>query len=152
MRAVIQRVQRADVAVDGKSVGRIGAGLLVYVGVAPADTLADAAKLAEKIAFLRIFQDGQGKMNLSVQDVRGGVLAVPNFTLYADARKGRRPAFVGAAPPQMAAELFKAFRIALTALGCLVEAGIFGADMKIDALADGPVNILYETQENSPID
>jgi len=150
MRAIIQRVRQAQVVVESKTVGRIEQGLLVYVGVGPADTLDDAARLAEKIACMRIFEDEHGKMNRSVQDVRGGVLAVPNFTLYADARKGRRPAFVGAARPEQAAELFKAFRIALAAAGCTVQAGIFGAHMEITSLADGPVNIIYETQESPP--
>ena len=152
MRAIIQRVLHAQVVAESKIVGRIDHGLLVYVGVGPADTLADAARLADKIAFLRIFEDEQGKMNRSVQDVRGGVLAVPNFTLYADARKGRRPAFVGAAQPEQAAELFKAFRIALTAAGCTLQAGVFGAHMEVSSVADGPVNIIYETLESpSPI-
>ncbi|HOD83712.1 MAG: D-tyrosyl-tRNA(Tyr) deacylase [Planctomycetes bacterium ADurb.Bin126] len=147
MRAVIQRVLRAKVCVNGQTAGSIQRGLLVYLGVGPLDSQADAAKLADKIAFLRIFEDDNGKMNRSVQDVRGGVLAVPNFTLYADARKGRRPAFTGAAGPQEAVRLFEAFVAALKVAGCTVASGIFGAHMEISSLADGPVNILYDTQE-----
>lgn len=147
MRAVIQRVQRAKVCVNGQTAGSIEQGLLVYVGVGPSDDEGDAAKLADKIAFLRIFEDEQGKMNRSVQDVRGGVLAVPNFTLYADARKGRRPAFTAAAAPQVAVRLFEAFVAALKVAGCSVASGIFGAHMEISSLADGPVNILYDTRD-----
>ena len=149
MRAVIQRVQRAKVCVNAQTAGSIEQGLLVYVGVGPLDSEADAARLADKIAFLRIFEDDQGKMNRSVQDVRGGVLAVPNFTLYADARKGRRPAFTAAAAPQVAVRLFEAFVAALKVAGCSVASGIFGAHMEISSLADGPVNILYDTQETA---
>ncbi len=145
MRAVIQRVRLASVAVDGETVGRIEQGLLVYIGVATTDGAADADYLAEKVANLRIFPDKQGKMNLSVQDVRGGVLAVPNFTLLADARKGRRPAFVKAAPPEQAEPLQEAFVSGLRDRGCPISRGVFGAHMLIDSLADGPVNIVLDS-------
>ena len=145
MRAVIQRVLSANVTAHAEVVGRIGQGLLVYVGVATTDGPADADYLAEKVAVLRIFPDEQGKMNLSVQDVRGGVLAVPNFTLLADARKGRRPAFVKAAPPEQAEPLHDAFISGLRARGCQVVQGVFGAHMLIDSIADGPVNIVLDS-------
>lgn len=145
MRAVIQRVLSARVTAHGEVVGQIGQGLLVYVGVATTDGPADADYLAEKVANLRIFPDEQGKMNLSVQDVRGGVLAVPNFTLLADVRKGRRPAFVKAAPPDRAEPLHEAFISGLRSRGCTVAQGEFGAHMLIDNLADGPVNIVLDS-------
>jgi D-aminoacyl-tRNA deacylase len=145
MRAVIQRVRSAAVTVDDETVGRIDVGLLVYVGVATTDGPADADFLAEKVAHLRIFPDEQGKMNLSVQDVRGGVLAVPNFTLLADARKGRRPAFVKAAPPEQAEPLHEAFISGLRARDCQVSRGVFGAHMLVDSVADGPVNIVLDS-------
>lgn len=144
MRAIIQRVLRGDVQVDGQTVGRVGRGLLVYVGVAVTDTKADAEQMAEKIAALRIFDDKDGKLNLSVRDARGGVLAVPNFTLLADARKGRRPAFVDAAGPDAAKALFEAFVAALLACECTVATGPFGASMVIHSAADGPVNIVLD--------
>jgi D-tyrosyl-tRNA(Tyr) deacylase len=145
MRAVIQRVQWAEVEVEGRLVGQIKRGLLVYVGVAPQDTPVEAARLADKVATLRIFEDEQEKMNLSVQDIAGGVLAIPNFTLLADARKGRRPAFDGAAPPDLARGLFDAFRTALARSSKgQVAAGIFGAGMVIRSAADGPVNIVLD--------
>jgi len=145
MRVVIQRILSASVTVHAEIVGRIGQGLLVYVGVAAGDGPADADYLAEKVANLRIFPDEQGKMNLSVQDVRGGVLAVPNFTLLADARKGRRPAFVKAAPPDQAEPLHEAFISGLRRRGCQVAQGVFGAHMLIDSVAEGPVNIVLDS-------
>lgn len=144
MRAVLQRVLGAEVQADGRSVGRIDLGLLVYVGVAQADTPEQAAKLAEKVANLRIFDDEGGKLNKSVRDVRGGVLAVPNFTLLADARKGRRPAFVNAAAGDHASSLFQAFLAALRNECCHVASGAFGAAMTINSTADGPVNIVLD--------
>jgi D-tyrosyl-tRNA(Tyr) deacylase len=142
MRGMIQRVARAEVRADGKPVGQIGKGLLVYIG--PDDDEAHARKLAEKVSHLRIFEDDQDKLNLSVRDIAGGVLAVPNFTLMADARKGRRPAFVGAARPEQARPLFQAFVAALEGGGFAVAAGVFGAHMVIRSDADGPVNILLD--------
>lgn len=144
MRAVIQRVRHAEVRVDGEVAGRVDAGLLVYVGIGHDDTAEIAARLAEKIAYMRIFEDDQGKMNRGVQDIAGGVLAVPNFTLLADARQGRRPAFVAAARPEQAQPLFDAFADALAALGVTVRTGVFGAHMHITSLADGPVNIVLD--------
>ena len=144
MRAVVQRVLEARVSVDGEVVGQIAHGLLAYVGVRVGDTEADARKLADKIAFLRVFADEDGKMNRTVQDVRGGVLAVPNFTLLADARKGRRPAFTDAARPEVAAPLHEAFVAELARLGCVVATGRFRTHMAIHSVADGPVNIVLD--------
>lgn len=144
MKAVLQRVGHARVAVGSSVVGLIDAGLLVYVGVAVGDTDDEARKLAEKVAALRIFRDDAGKLNLSVLDVGGGVLVVPNFTLQADASKGRRPAFVNAAPPAHARPLCELFVKCLTELGCRVATGMFGEHMLIDSQADGPVNIILD--------
>lgn len=144
MKAVVQRVRWAEVEVEGRIVGRIEQGLLVYAGVAVGDTLQEAQKLADKVANLRVFEDDGGKLNLSVQDARGGVLAVSNFTLLADARKGRRPAFVRAAGQEVAALVFDGFVAALRAAGLSVQQGVFGATMHIRSEADGPVNILLD--------
>ncbi len=149
MRAVIQRVARAEVLVvdeggSERSVGRIGRGLLVYVGVGETDTPAVAAKLAGKVARMRIFPDEDGRMNRAAGDVRGGILAVPNFTLQADARKGRRPSFVGAADPDRAKPLHEAFVAELRKLHEPVAAGEFGAHMHVESVADGPVNIVLD--------
>ena len=144
MKAVLQRVRQARVTVDGAVVGRIARGLLVYVGIAVSDTTAEAHALADKLAALRIFTDDADKLNLSVRHVDGGLLVVPNFTLQADARKGRRPAFVNAAPPARAQPLFDAVVARLTDLGCSVQAGRFGAHMLIDSQADGPINIILD--------
>jgi len=146
MRAVLQRVRWAEVIVEGEIVGRIEQGLLVYLGVAAGDEKADAERLAEKVAALRIFEDDEGKLNEDVQDVRGGVLAVPNFTLLADARKGRRPAFVAAAPPQQAGPLYDDFVAALERAGVSAATGTFGAHMIVNSAADGPVNIILESR------
>ena len=146
MKAVLQRVRHAEVTVDSTVVGLIGAGLLVYVGAAVGDTPDEALKLAEKIAALRIFEDSDGKLNLSVRDVAGGVLVVPNFTLQADARKGRRPAFTGAARGDQARPLCQALTGFLAELGCQVATGVFGSHMLIDSQADGPVNIILDIQ------
>ncbi len=144
MKALVQRVHWAEVETDDRIVGRIGRGLLVYVAVAPADGPEDARKLAEKIVNLRIFRDAQEKMNLTVRDIRGGVLAVSNFTLLADARKGRRPAFDGAAPAESARPLQENFVQALRELTSPVEGGVFRADMIVRSAADGPVNIIVD--------
>jgi len=144
MRAVVQRVNHARVRVDGETVGRIDRGLLVYVGVASTDTPADARKLAEKIACLRIFDDADGKLNLSVRDVGGGVLAIPNFTLQGDTRKGRRPSFVSAAPGPVSEPLHDAFVAALGTWVDWVAGGVFGAHMHVDSQADGPVNVIVD--------
>jgi D-tyrosyl-tRNA(Tyr) deacylase len=144
MRAVIQRVSNAQVQVGDKVVARIGHGLLVYVGVAVGDQQRDAKRLAEKIAELRIFEDENGKLNISARDAGGGVLAVPNFTVLADARKGRRPAFVNAARGEEAEKLFETFVEGLRGSGCDVASGVFGATMAIQSTADGPVNIILD--------
>jgi D-aminoacyl-tRNA deacylase len=149
MRALIQRVREAAVTVAGQEVGRIGPGLLVLLGVGHADTEADIAYLAPKIAHLRIFEDAEGKMNRSLLDVGGGVLLVSQFTLYADTRKGRRPSFTGAAPPAQAAALVDACAAALRALGLPVAQGIFQADMQVALVNDGPVTIWIDSAERS---
>src|SRR3954454_19796437 len=139
MRAVLQRVTRSRVVIDGAVVGEIGPGLLVLLGVAPADTPEQARWLADKVVGLRIFNDADGKMNLSLQDVGGGLLVVSQFTLYGDCRKGRRPSFIGAAPPEIAVPLYEAFVEAARALGVLTATGRFGADMQVELVNDGPV-------------
>jgi D-tyrosyl-tRNA(Tyr) deacylase len=144
MRALVQRVFWAEVEVEGRIVGRIDHGLLVYVGVAAGDVAADAQRLAEKVAHLRVFEDPAGKMNLSVRDVGGAVLAVSSFTLLADASKGRRPAFAGAADAAHAEALYGAFAGELRLQGCLVERGIFGAMMVVRSAAAGPVNVIID--------
>ncbi len=146
MRAVIQRVTQASVTVDGQVVGAIGPGLLVLVGVAPTDGPAQVAWLASKIAALRIFEDDEGKMNRSVLDIGGGVLAVSQFTLFGDVRKGRRPSFVGAAPPDHAEPLYRAVLAARAGEGVAdVQAGVFGASMQVALVNDGPVTLLLES-------
>lgn len=145
MRAVLQRVSAARVVVDGQTVGAIRGGWLALVGVSPTDTPAAAAWLADKVAHLRCFPDADGKMNLSVQDVGGGVLAVSNFTLLADATKGRRPSFVAAARPEQAEPLYEAFVTGLKALGVPVACGVFGADMTVELTNDGPVTLILDT-------
>ncbi len=144
MRALVQRVHWAEVEVNGQIVGRIGNGLLVYVGVAVGDGVPDARKLAEKVAHLRVFEDDNDKLNRSVRDIRGGVLAVSNFTLMADTRKGRRPAFVAAAAPEEAERLYEGFADALATRGCSVARGVFRARMTVRSAAAGPVNVLVE--------
>jgi len=144
MRAVIQRVGRASVTVGGEVVGAIGHGLLVLVGVAEGDTDETARSLAGKITRLRIFGDEDGKMNLSVQAVGGGVLAVSQFTLLADTRKGNRPSFARAAPPGEAERLYEVFCDALAKEGLAVEKGVFGAEMSVALVGDGPVTIVME--------
>lgn len=144
MRAVVQRVAEATVTVDGATVGSIGRGLAVLVGVAPTDTVADARALADKLAGLRIFRDEADKMNLSVSDVGGAVLVVSQFTLYGDTRKGRRPSFVGAAQPDLAEPLVEATIAALEALGVPTATGRFGADMSVALTNDGPVTLVLE--------
>ena len=146
MRVVLQRVGQASVTVGGAVVGRIGVGWLALVGVAPTDTPADAAFLADKVAKLRALPDADGKMNLAVLDVPdAAVLAVSNFTLYADTTKGRRPGFAGAAPPALAEPLFGAFQDGLRALGVPVESGVFGADMRVSLVNSGPVTFVLDS-------
>mgnify|MGYP000893567926 FL=1 len=147
MRAVIQRVSSARVSVAGEITGEIGRGLLVLLGVAPADTEADAQWLAEKICALRIFEDDAGKMNRSVTDITGGVLVVSQFTLFASTRKGTRPSFNDAAKPDLAIPLYAAFnRFASAALGRPVATGRFAAMMEVALVNDGPVTIIIDSQ------
>ncbi len=145
MRAVVQRVREARVEVNGVVTGSIGRGLLVLLGVAREDTPRDADYLAEKIAGLRIFPDEEGKMNRSVRDVGGALLVVSQFTLYGDTRKGRRPSFDRAAPPEQARALYERFVQALRAGGLPVETGVFQAMMQVHLINDGPVTIICDS-------
>ena len=148
MKTVIQRVSECSVTVDGKTVGRISAGFLILLGVESGDTQKDAEKLSAKIAGLRIFTDENDKMNLSLQDINAGVLVVSNFTLSADCRKGRRPNFINAEKPQRANELYEYFCECMVKNGInTVEKGIFGADMKISLVNDGPVTIIIDSRD-----
>lgn len=146
MRVLLQRVTRADVKVAGEEVGRIGSGLLALVGIGPEDDEADLALLARKVVHLRIFEDEDGKMNRSVLDVGGGILAVSQFTLYGDCRKGRRPSFVGARAPEEATLLFDRFVALLRGHDVVVEEGQFGAMMEVSLCNDGPVTIWLESR------
>lgn len=145
MRAVVQRVGRAKVTVAGNITGEIGRGLLVLLGVAAADTRADADYLAGKIVGLRIFEDAGGKMNLSVAEVAGAVLAVSQFTLYGDVRRGKRPSFDAAAPPQAARELYEYFVEQIRAAGLRCETGRFQEMMQVELVNEGPVTILLDS-------
>jgi len=144
MRILIQRVSRASVTVGGERVAEIGRGYLALVGVTHGDSAATAGKLAAKTARLRIFEDNAGLMNLALAHVGGEVLAVSQFTLYADARKGNRPSFVGAARPAQGEAVYEAFVEELRAAGVPVKTGIFGAHMHVELVNDGPVTILLE--------
>jgi D-tyrosyl-tRNA(Tyr) deacylase len=144
VRAVVQRVSRASVTVDGLVVGAIGPGLAILLGVTHGDGAAQADWLARKIAGLRIFEDPAGKMNLGLLDVQGQALVVSQFTLYGDARKGRRPSFVDAAPSEIAAPLIQRFAETLRQQGIPVELGVFGAHMLVEIHNDGPVTLILE--------
>lgn len=145
MRAVIQRVSRADVTVDGNVIGKIGGGLLVLLGAGKDDTQADCEKLADKISRLRIFSDENGKTNLSIGDIGGDVLVISQFTLYADCSHGNRPSFINAGEPQQAEALYEYFKLKLSEkISGRVECGSFGADMKVSLLNDGPFTIVLE--------
>ena len=146
MRAVIQRVSRASVTVDGRITGAIQRGFLALVGVAVDDADADADALAQKIAGLRVFGDGGGAMNLALADVGGAVLVVSQFTLLGDVRKGRRPSFVAAARGELAERLYERVAATLRDVGLHVETGLFGADMAVELINDGPVTILLDTK------
>jgi D-aminoacyl-tRNA deacylase len=146
MKALLQRVIRASVTVNGKITGSINNGLAVLVGVATGDTIKDAQYLAQKIAGLRIFSDSEGKFNLSCLDVKGDLLAVSQFTLLADTRKGRRPSFTDAADPNVAEELFNAFVTELRSTGLKVETGRFQTHMLVEIHNDGPVTILLDSK------
>ncbi len=143
MRAVVTRVTRASVAVDGAVVGKIGRGYLVLLGVGPEDTTQTADKMAEKVCNLRVFEDENGKMNLDLRQVGGAILAVSQFTLYADT-SSRRPGFSGAAKPELAVPLYERFIDSCREKGFEVQQGVFGADMAVDSVNDGPVTILFE--------
>lgn len=147
MRAVLQRVTRARVLVDGNVSGEIGPGLVVLIAVGRDDVAMTAASMAEKIVNLRIFSDGQGKMNRSVLDMGGGILAVPQFTLYGDARGQRRPSFIQAASPELGRTLYHDFVVALRAQGGRVETGVFQAHMSLELANDGPVTILLDSDQ-----
>ncbi|MBE7519703.1 MAG: D-tyrosyl-tRNA(Tyr) deacylase [Thermoflexaceae bacterium] len=147
MRAVVQRVSRARVTVAGRPVGEIGRGLLVLLGVAETDAALDAARLAAKIAGLRVFEDAVGKMNLSLGEKGGAVLIISQFTLYGDVRRGKRPSFDRAAPPALARELYEAFCAAVEAEGVRCERGEFGEHMDVELVNDGPVTLVIDTEE-----
>jgi D-aminoacyl-tRNA deacylase len=147
MRAVLQRVKNASVTVDGITIGAISHGLLVYLGVGRDDSKSEAEWLAEKISNLRIFEDPEGKMNLSVIDVGGGILTVSQFTLFADARKGRRPSYNGAGDPAIAEELYEYFKSIVSKLVGVSACGSFGASMEVAYTNMGPVTILLDTKD-----
>jgi D-tyrosyl-tRNA(Tyr) deacylase len=147
MRLLIQRVTRAQVTVEGKVIGRIGGGLVVFAGLRDGDSEADAESLAHKVVHLRLFSDHSGKMNLSVQDVGGELLIVSQFTLYADTSKGNRPSYFKAAKPDIARELYEAFVSKCRARGVVVATGLFQAHMVVDIVNDGPVTISCQSEE-----
>ncbi|WEV53997.1 D-aminoacyl-tRNA deacylase [Leuconostocaceae bacterium ESL0723] len=147
MKIVLQRVSSASVAIDQKVVGKIGPGFLLLVGVAPDDEEEDLEYLARKIAKLRVFTDDQGKMNLSIDQIGGSILSISQFTLFADTRKGNRPNFMGAAPARKGDELYQAFNQQLEEYGLTVVPGVFGADMQVELVNDGPVTIIFDSKE-----
>ncbi len=146
MRAVVQRVAHARVVIDGETVGEVGPGLLVLLGVSHDDTADVASWLADKVVGLRVFNDADGKMNRAVGDVGGGVLVVSQFTLYGDCRKGRRPSFIEAARPEVAIPLYEAFVNAIKALGVPAATGRFGAMMQVELVNDGPVTLILDSK------
>jgi D-aminoacyl-tRNA deacylase len=147
LRALLQRVSRAEVRVDGGRLGAIDLGLLILLGVGPGDDEAVAGALAAKVAGLRIFADAAGLANLSIGEVGGAALVVSQFTLFADARKGRRPSFVGAAGPELGERLYESFCDSLAAAGVPVERGRFGADMEVELVNEGPFTVWLDTKE-----
>jgi D-aminoacyl-tRNA deacylase len=147
MRAVVQRVTRASVKVDGETVGQIDKGLLVLLGVAQDDTDGDADYLVDKVVGLRVFEDADEKMNLAVTDVGGAILAVSQFTLYGDMRRGRRPSFDAAARPEQARKLYQCFVEKIRAAGIRCETGTFQAMMEVELVNDGPVTILIDSKK-----
>jgi D-aminoacyl-tRNA deacylase len=147
MRAVVQRVSRARVTVEGRITGEIGAGLMILLGVGKEDNAKVASSMAEKLANLRIFEDASGKMNLSLLETKGGALVVSQFTLYGDARGQRRPSFVSAAPPELAKQLYEEFCEAMKRLGITVATGIFQAMMSVELVNEGPVTILVDSDK-----
>ena len=147
MRAVLTRVRSASVTIDGQVVGKIGKGFLILLGVGPEDTREHCRYLAQKALGLRIFEDENGKMNLGLDQIGGEVLVVSQFTLYGNCRKGRRPSFTDAAPPELGNELYEAFLEECTALGYPPQHGRFGADMQVESINDGPVTLWLDTQQ-----
>ncbi len=147
MRALLQRVSRASVTVDGRVTGAIGPGLLVLLGIGSGDSETQIRAMAEKIVHLRVFEDDEGKMNRSLLDTGGQVLVVSQFTLYADTRKGRRPSFTDAAPPAIAEPLVERFKDTVAAYGLKVAGGVFGAHMDVELLNSGPVTIWLDSEE-----
>jgi D-tyrosyl-tRNA(Tyr) deacylase len=148
MRIIVQRCSRAEVRIDGETVGQIGTGFLLLVGITHSDTKQEAEYLAKKVANMRIFNDAEGKMNLSLGEVGGAILSISQFTLYGNAHKGNRPSFIKAAPPEVAEPLYAYFNTLLRELyGLTVETGRFGADMKVDFVNDGPVTILLDSAD-----
>ena len=147
MRAVVQRVSRANVRVDGRITGEIGPGLVILVAVGKEDTETTASAMAEKVANLRVFGDDAGKMNRSLMDTGGAALAISQFTLYGDARGQRRPSFIQAAPPELGKSLYGEFVRALRAMGVGVETGVFQAHMAVELVNDGPVTILLDSEK-----
>lgn len=147
MKVVLQRVKHASVTIDGIVHGKISQGYLLLVGITDGDSEAEAKKLADKIVDLRIFEDEQGKMNLGIEQVKGDILSISQFTLYADCRKGRRPSFSKAARPEISRPLYERFNDLLRERKMHVETGIFGAEMKVELLNDGPVTIVLDSSE-----
>lgn len=145
MRAVVTKVTHASVTIDGAVHGRIGRGFLILLGVTHADTEAEARKLADKICSLRIFEDENGKMNVGLDQVQGELLIISQFTLYGNCRRGRRPDFLAAARPETAVPLYERFIALCAEKGFHVETGVFGADMKVDSLNDGPLTLILDT-------
>lgn len=146
MRAIIQRVSKAQVEVDGKKVGRIGSGLLIYQGVTHEDSMEDVRWLAKKCMDLRIFPDDEGKMNRSVLDIEGSILVISQFTLHAKTKKGTRPSFIRAAGPDVAEPQYEAFIDEFKRSGISTESGVFGAHMSVSSINDGPVTIIIDTK------
>lgn len=147
MRAVLQRVSHASVAVDGEIKGKIGKGLLVFLAVCDEDTENDLIYLADKITGLRIFEDENEKMNLSLEDIKGEILIISQFTLYGDCRKGKRPSFTSAGKPDYAEKMYEKFIEYIKEKGIYTQSGVFGADMKVELLNDGPVTILLDSKK-----
>lgn len=147
MKAVIQRVSQAQVSIDGETVGSIAQGFMILLGIHEADTTEDVAYLVRKISKLRVFEDNDGKMNVSIQEVKGSILSISQFTLYAETKKGNRPSFIEAARPEKAIPLYELFNEQLAQQEIPVETGKFGADMAVSLVNDGPVTIIIDTRE-----
>lgn len=147
MKVVVQRVSESSVTIDGTTHGMIGNGFMVLVGIENTDSKEIVEKMVDKLLYLRVFEDEQGKMNLSLLDIKGSVLSISQFTLYANCRKGRRPSFIEAGSPEIAKPLYEYFNTCLKEKGIVVETGIFGADMKVKLINDGPVTIILDSHE-----